>query len=463
VSLSDVVQGGYCIGCGACAVVDTKIAIKDNENGLPQAKLAVDVDSSAGSVCPFLSNGDEDSIGSLWFSRNNQHHHPFIGYYSNLYAGHVTEGSFRDQGGSSGMVTWVLVKLLEEGAIDGVIHVKPTHSGRGLEDLFAYGISYTVTDVRRAAKAKYYPTHFEETLREVKARQGNFAFVGVPCYVKAIRMLMEQDKLVADRVKFTIALFCGHMKTKQFAAFLADQFGVESKGIEHIDFRVKRPQHPANRYATMVSGSSGNPKLYACAPINTLFGLDWGLGYFKPRACDWCDDIVGEVADLSCGDAWLPAYIGDGRGANLVISRNTDLSNLIEQGRELGHLKLTNVSPQDIYTSQAGNYRHRREGLGERIRVADQSKVWHPTKRSFADVSTITWRRKRVYALRTWLAEYSQASFNACGGNSIMFAVRMLPYQVLYYLIVGSGAKGALKSAITFLGLIYRRTRATWL
>ena len=32
---------------------------------------------------------------------------------------------------------------------------------------------------------------------------------------------------------------------------------------------------------------------------------DWGMGIFKLGACDYCDDIVGETADISFGDAWL--------------------------------------------------------------------------------------------------------------------------------------------------------------
>lgn len=461
-SISNVVSGGYCIGCGACAVADNKVRIQDSLVGLPQAVTA-QTPSIGDTVCPFSSSENEDTIGALCFADVCLNHHPYVGYYNDLYAGYVAEGAYRRRGGSSGLVTWVLSKLLEEGEIDGVIHVKPNDSATGVEDLFSYGISFTQADIIKAAKAKYYPAHFDEAVRHARTRKGRFAFVGVPCYVKAVRLLMQNDPPLAEKIRFSIALFCGHMKTKQFTAFIADQLGIEAQAIKDIDFRVKRPHQPANRYATKVTAFERGEKREELAPVSSLFGLDWGLGYFKPKACDWCDDIVGELADLSCGDAWLPAYVGDGRGTNLVISRNHTMSRLLKTGMETGNLRFSLVTPEDVYKSQAGNFRHRREGLAERIRIADVRGLWHPLKRGCAATDSITGNRRNIYIYRAWLSRYSQALFRSCGGNSALFALCMLPYQVFYYFLVGNGLKGALKSFMTLGALIWRRAlKSAW-
>ena len=37
-------------------------------------------------------------------------------------------------------------------------------------------------------------------------------------------------------------------------------------------------------------------------------------------ACEFCDDVVGETADMSVGDAWLPGYVSDWRGTSVVVS-----------------------------------------------------------------------------------------------------------------------------------------------
>jgi coenzyme F420 hydrogenase subunit beta len=40
--------------------------------------------------------------------------------------------------------------------------------------------------------------------------------------------------------------------------------------------------------------------------------------------CTLCSDAFGELADISCGDAWLPEYTAvDERGTSVVIVRDT--------------------------------------------------------------------------------------------------------------------------------------------
>ena len=39
---------------------------------------------------------------------------------------------------------------------------------------------------------------------------------------------------------------------------------------------------------------------------------DWGAGFFQNPACDACDDVVAETADMSFGDAWVEPYASDG-------------------------------------------------------------------------------------------------------------------------------------------------------
>ena len=82
--------------------------------------------------------------------------------------------------------------------------------------------------------------------------------------------------------------------------------------------------------------------------------MDWGLGYFKPKACDWCDDIVGELADVSSGDAWLPGYVKDPGGNNIVIVRSPEIHEIISSGIEHGELSFSNGTVEDVVLSQSG-------------------------------------------------------------------------------------------------------------
>src|SRR5690606_22913593 len=99
--------------------------------------------------------------------------------------------------------------------------------------------------------------------------------------------------------------------------------------------------------------------------------------YFKPKACDWCDDIAGETADLACGDAWLPEFTHESAGTNIVIVRNSRISELVREGIDKNLLVMSEQPVEKVYESQAGNYRHRQEGLTLRIEQAIAEGVWH--------------------------------------------------------------------------------------
>src|SRR5690606_26704947 len=145
-----------------------------------------------------------------------------IGYYRHVYAGHVSEPGYRENGSSGGLVSWVLSRLLAGGQIDGVIHVGETGENG---NMFEYRISWSVEELASNAKSRYYPVHMDEVLKSALSSGKRFAFVGVPCFVKSVRLLAERDEDVSQCIKYCIAIFCGHFKTKAFAEMIGWQLG----------------------------------------------------------------------------------------------------------------------------------------------------------------------------------------------------------------------------------------------
>ncbi|MDW9182278.1 Coenzyme F420 hydrogenase/dehydrogenase, beta subunit C-terminal domain [Escherichia coli] len=174
--------------------------------------------------------------------------------------------------------------------------------------------------------------------------------------------------------------FCGHLKSKAFAELLSWQQGIDPEYLKNINFRVKNSTGTASRYNISVTSFTGVTRM---AQTGHLYGTDWGLGLFKPQGCEWCDDIAAELADVVFGDAWLPNYVSDPKGTNIVISRNKEISSLMNKALREQRLHLDNILVDDIVKAQAGNYRHRREGLKVRIQDADLKNIWHPKKREF--------------------------------------------------------------------------------
>ena len=230
-----------------------------------------------------------------------------IGRFEAAYVGHVAEHRFRPNASSGGLTSWVAAELLNTGAVDGVAHVAPTDPASGRH--FAYRISRSVDELNAGAKSRYYPVELSQVLAEIRERPGRYAIIGIPCFIKAVHLLRRVDPLIRERVTHTLGLFCGHMKSAGMIESFAWQLGTELKSVRAIDYRIKDETRPANWYRAHLDLTGGRT-------IEQdwwhLADGDWGAGFLQNPACDWCDDVVGETADISFGDAWVEPHSSDG-------------------------------------------------------------------------------------------------------------------------------------------------------
>ncbi len=407
--LEQIIAGGYCIGCGACSLAtDGYVPVSMDEFGQFQADISSVRDLEPHALhrallaCPFSNEGpNEDSIGEVLYRTQCEYDHS-IGFYSDLEIGHVSEEPFREIGTSGGIITWLLSELLRLRRIDAVIHVKKVESSNdGV--LFRYGISWTVEEVRAGAKSRYYPVEMSEVLQQIKHTPGRYAVVGVPCFIKAVRRCAEQDPVIKDRVAFCIGLVCGHLKSKAFGDCFAWQAGIPPGQLEEIDFRVKLPNCPAGDYGVYLRGG----RKEVTRPTRGFLGSNWGLNFFRYSACDFCDDVFAECADIAIGDAWLPEYSHETLGNSVVVVRNQDLSNVIEIAQKEGRLNLSPSDAVQIAASQAGGLRDRREGLAYRLYLKTVGNQWVPTKRVNPNGKAVSSHRAKTYAVRSKSGEAS--------------------------------------------------------
>jgi len=421
-----IVSNGACIGCGACkAFAPDVYEIGLNKYGEIQAKTRQGVREPEEFVriCPFTSDGpNEDELGSSRFSTATNKH-TGLGRFLGCYAGSVSEGEFQKLGSSGGMGTWVVSRLLEEGLVDGVVHVRETTDNPG-EMKFAYAISRTLEEVISGAKSRYYPIEMSGVLKEIMVNPGRYALVGVPCFIKAAQRLALEKPEIAERVKYFVALFCGHLKSTAYADAIAWESGIHPENLASIDFRRKIPNQPASRYGVKIVAKNGEQCI---RPMKGLVTQDWGIGLFKYSACDLCDDVTGELADISIGDAWLPKYVGDSRGTNVVVIRNQLLLELIEDGIRTRRLDLEPISDSDVAQSQAGGLRHRRDGLAYRLKRREDEGKWVPTKRVIPSDCHLNEQQKRIFDLRSQIVEECRDVFwEAKKSNDFQILTRWL-------------------------------------
>jgi coenzyme F420 hydrogenase subunit beta len=417
-----VIKNNYCSGCGICTVTDNspfKMQLTDNGNYSPIIVHGDLMEENV--VCPFADhNMDEDDISSIRFSDirgiNNSKE---VGFYTDIYAGHVKKEKYRINGSSGGGVSWLCDELLKRDIVDYIVHVKESNTD---SVFFEYGISSNSEELKKGAKSRYYPVSLDKVMQQIKTQEGRYLIVGVPCFIKSVNLLRMKEEVFNSRIRYTVSLVCGHLKSTHYLESIVSQFGEKITDIFKFDFRHKIEGRAASDYGTEVINKNGDTKVKL---NNEIFGTNWGLGLFKLKACDYCDDVIGETSDISFGDAWLPEFVDDYLGTNIVIVRNELINEIIQNSIYNNDVSYENISELQLYNSQAGGYRHRREGLTHRLSILEEKGEWYPKKRFKAERLGSD-KRGRVYENRVRLREASFKSKNFLNTSKLQNELRLL-------------------------------------
>jgi coenzyme F420-reducing hydrogenase beta subunit len=401
----DVAAAGLCIGCGACAAGKPGLGWDRFGQLKPEGAWASQPTPAFPRICPFSPNArNEDQIAGERFPQP-PHRDALIGSFEQAYVGHVAEGGFRAGGSSGGMVSWVAAELLRRGLVDGVAHVAPVdpiQDGR----FFGYRISRSEDELREGARSRYYPVEISGVLEQIRATPGRYAVVGVPCFIKAVHLLRAEEPLLRERIAFTLGLFCGHMKSARLVDSFAWQLGAPMDQVRAVEYRRKDPDRPANWYTAHLTLADGSARWQDWWH---LVDGDWGAGFFQNSACNYCDDVVAETADVAFGDAWVEPYSSDGRGTNVVIVRDPKVQRLVTAAIDEGRLTLDEVDAAFIARTQAAGFRQRREGLAYRLRTTPPRLPLR--KRVAPGGQELPFRRKLVYVSRRWISANSHRVF----------------------------------------------------
>jgi coenzyme F420-reducing hydrogenase beta subunit len=378
---------------------------------------------------------NEDRIAGTLFPAEPD---PQLGRALASYIGHVTEEEWRARGSSGGLTSWVAGELLRTGKVDAVAHVAPetvADTGR----FFGYRLSRTLDELKAGAQSRYYPVDLADVLKTIATTPGRYAVIGVPCFIKAVHLARAADPVLSERITHTLGLFCGHQKSAHLVDSFALQLDARMPDVRAVDYRKKDPGRPANWYRADLTMSDGS---HRAEDWMHLADGDWGAGFWQNPACDWCDDVVGETADVSFGDAWIEPHSSDGRGTNVAVVRSPELLHMIEQARAEGRLALDHTTSAIIVQTQAAGFRHRRQGLA--YRLTWRKKGLRPVKRVGPDAA-LPLRRKAIYRLRRLITRGSHRIFALArwSGRPNLYKAWARPTLKLYQALAwGAGPLG---------------------
>ncbi|SFI09643.1 Coenzyme F420 hydrogenase/dehydrogenase, beta subunit C-terminal domain [Halpernia frigidisoli] len=414
-----VVENNLCIGCGLCVYKcpSDALEMKWNSEGFLVANeiKSCDCEGKCLEVCPFNpfpkdEVKTENEISDL-FLKNSPNFHKKIGKYNNIYAGFSEE--FRLNSSSGGLGTYILTELLENKIVDHIFSIKETKKS-GV--FYEYSVSSSKSDLLIASKTRYFPVTLSTVFSKIDNLEGKIAIVGVGCFIKAIRLAQNSDPKLKDKIPFLIGIICGGVKSKFFTEYLASKINIKSENIHNPQFRKKNIESSASDYSFACENEDEVEKSIRMKTVGEM----WGTGLFKNNACDFCDDVTTELADISLGDAWMDPFDKDGKGTNVIVTRSLLAENLIKKGIQNKSLKVDFLPLENFLASQEGSFNHRHLGLPARIEIAKKNNQLVPPKRNEKekvpfDFKLVQKQRIKVRAesLEIWKSNPDAKSFDA--------------------------------------------------
>lgn len=292
-----VIEADRCIQCGSCvaACPSDSIGIDSEENRPTLVRMCTGC-SSCWDYCP---------RSGLRYERVAEETTAKEGLSEpELYSARA-RSPFQNAGQDGGVVTALLVALLEAGEIDGALVATEDES----EPLRGVATLATTPEELCAAGGSIYNQvmslgRLQEAIDDAGLEDPDIALVGTPCVIEGARAFDLYNHDAASSISLTVALMCTRNFDHGRLTGALTARDVDPATVDKLDIS------DGTLYAF---DSDGETLLKADVDEFEEAGL---------RGCDECADFIGKAADISAGS------VGSPDGETTVVLRT-------EHGKEL--------------------------------------------------------------------------------------------------------------------------------
>lgn len=336
-----------CTGCGTCSALCPNDAIQitlEKKKGIYLPELKDERCNNCGiclRVCPNHDVDLEDICLKIFGKKPDN---IIIGNYLNCYIGYSNNYNIRYNSASGGLVTQLLISALEEGIIDGALITRMKNNKPLEPEPF---IARTKEEIIEARGSKYCPVPLNITLKEIIKNAGKgekFAIVGLPCHIRGLRKAQIVNAALRERVVLCVGIMCSHTVNFLGTEFLLKKLGIRKEDVRKLDYRGE--------------GWPGSMKIwlkndkFLLISLPDYWGNLFGLYFFTPTSCLLCSDGICELADISCGDAWLQELSDDKIGSSVIVSKSSQGDRLLQMMNSKNKINLIKVDARKVIQSQ---------------------------------------------------------------------------------------------------------------
>ena len=358
-NIQDVIRHDLCNRCGSCVgLSDGKIVFGDRTGKyLPIIKEPLD-ETTTRLVWQACSGKGFDFPEQRLSVFGDAEGHPYIGHYQHIYIGYSRDPEIRLNAASGGIISAILIWLLEKKMIDGAVVLGMSESEPWLTRPF---IATTKEDILQAAQSKYIISSVNEILPEIGKFKGALAYVGLPGQVQSIRLLQQIQHPSVRNIRYIFGPFYGNtLHFSSVKSFLRSFGQKDYTQIRKLYFRFG--EWPGNMRVEMKDGKYFElPKFHA----------NYLIPFHILKNSLLCTDLSNEYTDISGGDAWAPVYEERGKGFSLVISRSENGQEILDQMVKDGRLQLDPINEKEAVEMHSHGYDLKKRGTFIRMQLRD--------------------------------------------------------------------------------------------
>lgn len=347
-SINKIISNDFCLGCGLCQVIDKKAKISEVNGNLVSNYNKGGEDHI--SVCP---GAGYDIVNEGRRINNADNYLYELGWYNDIKLVQSTNTTLLKSASSGAAMTTIALYMLEKGYVDGVICTKYTYNNPTPRPI-TY-IARNKKELLEGQGSKYCPTSTLSILGQLKENE-KYVLIGTPCQIAGWRKYYKAYN-PSIKIVLTLANFCGGYRdfreldhfVKKLACFENVKYfqhrgdGVPGQ-MRIVDNNNKEWKYPYPNYAQL-------------SPIQ------------KNKRCVYCIDATGELADISCGDAWIKRITETGESWSTVILRNSEAQILFNEMLEANLFKVDYITSQEVVESQLLNITSKKYRQYKRIKI----------------------------------------------------------------------------------------------
>jgi len=352
-----IIDTGECTVCGACITACPDSHIKLIENRPKRPKRTVDCVGchTCYDACYMLRH---DLVKDIESSIMGWGRKELIGAYRRIVAARTKDTQLAKACQDGGIVTTLLLYVLDSGVIDGALVV-------GKDNWAPVAcVAKTRDGIIRVAGTKYGVVPLLKVLRTAVVDHGlsKLCVVGSPCHIQSVRYLKYKGLPLASSVKLTVGLFCRENYEYTCLAQKVRAKGMDIQRADKLDMSDE-----FNIYA-------GEKKL--SLPVTEVKSC-------VPRHCLVCQDFAAELADIAVGS------VGSAEGWSTVIIRTEEGEKVFAGMTEQRLIEMEELKDIVDVREMAARKKEKAKQTEETFRMKKRGL----TKKEIADILGITEER----------------------------------------------------------------------